>query len=161
MKPATLVLLLKGDPPAEILLGYKKIGFGQGKIAGIGGKIEPGETPAEAACRELTEETGMHVSPASLELGAVLEFRFPHKREWEHLVHVFTARAWEGTPAESNEIRPQWFPLDAIPYPRMWDDARYWLPSLLAGGKFRARFVFAPDNATVAQTDFSSLPPIS
>lgn len=157
MKPATLVLLLRGDPPSEILLGYKKINFGQGKIAGIGGKIEPGETPAEAARRELAEETGIRVSLPALELMAVLEFRFPHKAEWEHLVHVFTARAWEGTPAESNEIRPQWFPLDAIPYPRMWDDARYWLPRLLAGEKFRARFVFAPDNATVRQAEFSPL----
>ena len=41
MKPATLVLLLKGEPATEILLGYKKTGFGTGKITGIGGKSNP------------------------------------------------------------------------------------------------------------------------
>ena len=31
-----------------------------------GGKIEPGETPEEAACRELLEETGLALAPADL-----------------------------------------------------------------------------------------------
>ena len=38
MIDATLILILKGQPPTDILLGYKKIGFGQGKYAGFGGK---------------------------------------------------------------------------------------------------------------------------
>ncbi|HBY09281.1 MAG TPA: hypothetical protein DEH22_16440, partial [Chloroflexi bacterium] len=61
MRDATLVLLLKNHPVAEVLLGYKKIGFGQGKYTGFGGKVEPGETVAEAALRELTEETSVTV----------------------------------------------------------------------------------------------------
>ncbi|HIE56740.1 MAG TPA: 8-oxo-dGTP diphosphatase, partial [Anaerolineales bacterium] len=157
MKPATLVLLLKGNPTAEILLGYKKIGFGQGKFTGIGGKIEPGEKVVAAARRELAEETGVTVFSDSLVLAAVLEFRFPYKPEWEHRVHVFTARRWVGIPAESREIRPQWFPLDAIPYPKMWDDAYYWLPRLLKGENFEAKFVFKADNATVDQVKFFPL----
>lgn len=32
----------------------------------------------------------------------------------------------------------------------MWDDARYWLPGVLAGGNVRARFTFAEDDATVS-----------
>lgn len=31
-----------------------------------GGKIDPGETPAQAACRELREEIGLDVTPAQL-----------------------------------------------------------------------------------------------
>lgn len=35
-----------------------------------GGKIDPGETPAEAACRELYEEIGLSITP--LQLGEVI-----------------------------------------------------------------------------------------
>ena len=148
---------MKGNPVSEILLGYKKVGFGQGKFTGIGGKVEPGEAVIHAAQRELTEETGVTVTPAALELVAVLEFRFPYKAELEHLVHVFTARTWEGIPAESREIRPRWFPLEAIPYPKMWDDAHYWLPRVLDGEKLEAKFIFNRDNATVDEVTFKPL----
>jgi hypothetical protein len=37
----------------KLLLGFKKRGFGAGLYNGFGGKVEPGETPAQAARREL------------------------------------------------------------------------------------------------------------
>ena len=39
-----------------MLLGMKKRGFGTGKWNGFGGKVEVGETVADAAQRELEEE---------------------------------------------------------------------------------------------------------
>lgn len=36
---------------SEILLGYKKRGFGKGKWNGFGGKVDPGETIEHAAIR--------------------------------------------------------------------------------------------------------------
>jgi hypothetical protein len=30
-------------------------------------------------------------------------------------------------------MAPQWFPIDAIPYDKMWPDDRFWLPLLLQG----------------------------
>ena len=41
----------------EVLLGLKKTGFGQGRWVGLGGHIEDGEKPAEAAAREVAEES--------------------------------------------------------------------------------------------------------
>lgn len=38
---------------SQLLLGYKKRGIGQGLFNGFGGKVEPGETSAQAALREL------------------------------------------------------------------------------------------------------------
>ncbi|KII91254.1 hypothetical protein PLICRDRAFT_173137 [Plicaturopsis crispa FD-325 SS-3] len=47
----------------QILLGYKKRGFGIGKYNGFGGKVDAGETPAQAAARELhARGSGGHVS---------------------------------------------------------------------------------------------------
>jgi 8-oxo-dGTP pyrophosphatase MutT (NUDIX family) len=54
MGDRTLCFLIRGNPPTEILLGFKKAGFGAGKYAGISGKVEPGETTAMAAARELS-----------------------------------------------------------------------------------------------------------
>ena len=157
MQAATLVLLLKDHPVAEVLLGYKKIGFGQGKYTGFGGKVEPGETVAEAALRELTEETSVTVTPADLKYAALLEFYFPHKPAWSQRVSVYTARRWDGIPTESDEMIPQWFAVDQIPYAQMWDDGHYWLPFVLSGEKFQARCTFNADNATVKNVHVSPL----
>ena len=48
LKVLTLVFLRK---EGEVLLGYKKRGFGSGKWNGFGGKVEPGESVAEGAAR--------------------------------------------------------------------------------------------------------------
>jgi 8-oxo-dGTP diphosphatase len=158
MQNATLVILLKGDPVSEVLLGYKKIGFGQGKFTGIGGKIERDEMVTDAALRELAEETSVRIpDPDYLEFSSILEFRFPHKRSWEHRVFVFFTHHWEGVPVESNEVRPQWFAIEDIPYDQMWDDARHWLPLALSGEKFQARFKFRADNQTVGLVKFSPI----
>lgn len=134
----------------QVLLGVKLRGFGQGKVVGYGGKLEPGETVVEGAARELLEETGLRVTPDQLDEVAVLTFDFPNRPDWGHFIHVFLVRAWTGEPAGSDEITAEWYDLDAIPYERMWDDARIWLPRVLAGERLRATFVYADDNETVA-----------
>jgi 8-oxo-dGTP diphosphatase len=158
MQDATLILLLKGKPVSQVCLGYKKIGLGLGKYTGFGGKVEPGEGVAEAARRELAEETSVIIpNPENLDFRAILEFRFPRKRAWEQRVFVFCTHHWQGIPTESNEMIPQWYPIEEIPYHQMWDDARYWLPRVLSGEKFQAQFEYQADNATVAIVTFEPL----
>lgn len=149
MIEATLCLPVLGSPPTALLLGLKKKGFGEGKYVGFGGKIEAGESIPQAARRELEEESGLQVSVEHLEDSGRLTFVFPYKPEWDHLVHLFLIRQWQGQPRECDEIQPAWFRLDEIPYDRMWDDCRYWLPRALAGNFVAAHFTYAADNQTV------------
>jgi len=151
MRDATLVFLVIGNPVQEVLLGYKKAGFAQGKFNGFGGKVEAGETIEHATVRELEEEAGVRVAEHDLTQIAHLTFFFPARPEWDQVVHVFLARRWEGEPAESDEMRPAWYRVSEIPFASMWQDDPYWLPRVLTGQRVRAWFTFNPDNETVAE----------
>ena len=144
----TLVFLLNSGTN-QILLGLKKKGFGAGKIVGIGGKVEVGETIAAAALREVQEEIGVLIEQKELSAKGVLRFRFPTKPSWNQDVHVFTVSKWQGQPRESEEIQPIWTSTLEVPYQKMWDDARYWLPKLLQGQSVSAMITFAEDLETV------------
>jgi 8-oxo-dGTP diphosphatase len=65
-------------------------------------------------------------------------------------VDVFTTAEFSGEPAETGEIRPEWFRCADLPFGRMWDDARQWLPRVLDGERLHATFSYAADNQTVA-----------
>jgi 8-oxo-dGTP diphosphatase len=64
---------------ARYLVGIRPAGAAlAGRAEFPGGKIAAGETPAEAACRECREETGIRV--AVLEPLLVVEHDYPHGR---------------------------------------------------------------------------------
>ena len=58
------------------------------------------------------------------------------------LGHVFLAECFEGTPRETEEAAPIWFPVDSLPFDNMWEDDRLWLPRLLAGERLEGAFLF-------------------
>ncbi|SFR87861.1 8-oxo-dGTP diphosphatase [Agromyces sp. CF514] len=144
-------LLREHEGRTEVLLGRKRHGLGVGNFVGPGGKLEPGESAAEAMVREVLEETGIRVEPRDLEPRGLLSYHFPHRESWSQESSVFVARRWSGEPAASDELEPEWFALDEVPYATMWDDARFWLPGVLAGGTVRRTFVFGADLASVVE----------
>jgi 8-oxo-dGTP diphosphatase len=143
----------------ELLLGYKKTGFGAGRWVGIGGHVEEGEKPADAAVREVAEETSLIVPVDSLSHMAALTFVFPFRPAWDQTADVFVTTQFSGTPQESDEVIPTWFAETEVPFGGMWDDARYWLPLVLGGERVTATITFGEDCATVIAIDPPLVPP--
>lgn len=139
MKQVTLLFLRRDG---QILLAMKKRGFGVGKWNGVGGKADPGETPEQAAIRECEEE--VNVTPLNPKL--VGELHFFDLPEVEHYCYIYTATEWKGEPQETEEMRPQWFSVEEVPYATMWPDDIYWLPKLIANVPFKGRVVIENDN---------------
>ena len=137
---ATLVFVERGD---EVLLIRKKRGHGAGKVNAPGGRLEPGETPADCARREVHEEVGLRCG--TLAPAAYLRF---HDRTDGYDVRgfVFRTDAFEGDPIETAEASPFWCGWDDVPYDRMWQADRYWLPRVRAHGPVRGDFVFAGED---------------
>lgn len=123
----------------KILLGMKKRGFGVGRWNGFGGKIEESETIEQAALRELKEESG--ITAREMTKGGILEFSFENDPKILE-VHIFKVTDFIGEPTESEEMKPQWFSFDNIPFEQMWSDDKYWLPYLLDGKLFKGAFLF-------------------
>ncbi|MEK7108993.1 MAG: 8-oxo-dGTP diphosphatase [Patescibacteria group bacterium] len=148
MRQETLLFVLD-RANGKLLLAMKKVRFGAGKYNGTGGHVEEGETPVAAAVRETFEEAGVTVLPEHAEPRGAIHFSFEGKPDWERLVHVFLAEKWAGEPVESDEMVPEWFALDAIPYDRMWIDDKHWLPLVLEGKAIDAEFHFEGDGSAI------------
>ncbi|EQC41891.1 hypothetical protein SDRG_00747 [Saprolegnia diclina VS20] len=151
VKAYTLAFVLRTNRQGEreILLGTKKRGFGLGKTIGFGGKIEPSDkSVADAAARELMEEANIVVSGDNMHSMGTLLYTFTDRPQIMHM-HVYTVTTFHGDPSESDEMRPAWFPCDAIPYNDMWADEQFWLPSVLAGHRVFGQFDFAEDEVTI------------
>jgi 8-oxo-dGTP diphosphatase len=132
---AVLCFIFRQD---EVLLIEKLRGLGAGKVNAPGGRLEIGETPLQAAIREVQEE--ISVTPHELSQVGNLKFAFVDGYNLE--CWVFRAESHTGTPTNSPEAIPFWSHVNSLPYDRMWDDDREWLPFLLRSEAFQGEFVF-------------------
>lgn len=145
---ATLLFVVRDD---RVLLIHKKRGIGAGKINGPGGRVDRGESPIEAAVREVEEE--LRVTPIGVrKVGEVL---FQVLDGVSIRIHVFRADDCRGEPTETPEAIPLWTPLDTIPFDRMWEDDRLWFPRMLSGPPFEMRTLF--DGDTLLSHDLRDL----
>jgi ADP-ribose pyrophosphatase YjhB (NUDIX family) len=145
MKLSTLCYLVKNE---SVLLAMKKRGFGMGKYNGIGGKLEGGESYEESAVREIQEEIGVAVSAEDLEDMGFITFSSENPQlNWKS--KIFVVKNWRGTPVETEEMKPEWFLSNNIPYQKMWIDDSYWFPYTLRGERIDCEIYFNFDGTKV------------
>ncbi len=148
MQQATLCYCVKDG---TVLLGMKKSGFGKGKYNGFGGKVDAGESNEEAAARELFEESSLATDSTKLEKIAQIKFYFGEKPKFE--CHAYIARAWSGEPTETEEMAPEWFPIDAMPLSDMWVTDSVWLLAALRGEHVRGAMHFDESGSHVERIE--------
>ena len=139
----TLCIVHQGD---KVLLGMKKRGFGAGRWNGFGGKLKDGETIEECAARELKEEADI----VPKDLIPVGDLFFTNQDINEDLeVHLFKITEFDGEPIESEEMKPQWFNINEVPFAEMWPDDKIWFPLFLENKKFRGEFNFKDQDTLI------------
>lgn len=127
----------------RMLLKLATRGISKGNWNFPGGKQDNGESLEQCIKREVLEETGLKLR--RVEHCAKIKFHDNGKKEIDYVVHLYRASGITGTPHGGKEGRLKWFDLESIPYDRMWDDDRHWMPIFLSGRKFEAEFSFTKD----------------
>lgn len=139
MKLATLCYVRKDHQTLMIHRIKKENDIHQGKWNGLGGKMEPGETPEECAVREIFEESGLQVRNPLLK-GFLTFPAFAHDEDWYAFVFVVTE--FEGQLIESREGELAWIDDDEVPHLSLWEGDQIFLPWLDQPGFFSGKFVY-------------------
>ncbi len=146
MSDTRYVLMVVIDPATGFTVGItKKKGpaFLLGRVTFPGGKMEDGESPAQAASREMLEETGVSVPEADWQC---IEVRFGDGFE----LHVLAALSRKVLHARQLEEEPVWH----LAYTRHFEYARrqpaQYAPDFVEvlSGALNALGVPVPDTAT-------------
>ena len=106
------VLALDRDGAAILVEEYRH-GAGIVAVGTIGGGVEPGEPPAEAAVRELREETGC-VADELLSLGSTWANFGNHTNRVHHFLALGCSRVGDQALDESEDIVVHTLPLETL-----------------------------------------------
>ena len=137
---STLCYVQKGGKTL-MLHRNKKVGkIHDDKWNGLGGKMEPGESPEDCVLREVREESGLKISAPKLK-GLLTFPSFDGENDW--LVFVYAARKFFGKPyRESREGALRWVPTSKLPGLNLWEGDKHFLAWLKGPRLFSAKFVY-------------------
>jgi 8-oxo-dGTP diphosphatase len=109
----------------------------QGKWNGLGGKLDPGETPEECAVREIYEESGLRVRNPKLK-GIITFPAFDDFEDW--YVFVYLVTEFEGELIDSPEGNLQWIDNAELKNLNLWDGDPLFMAWLERKEIFSAKF---------------------
>jgi 8-oxo-dGTP diphosphatase len=139
MKLATLCYVKRDGQTLMIHRVKKENDMHHGKWNGLGGKLEPGETPEACAMREIYEESGLIASDPKLK--GILTFpKFANDEDW--YAFVFVVMQFTGELIDSPEGILRWIDDDQLLDLDLWEGDRIFLPWLERPGFFSAKFVY-------------------
>lgn len=143
MKLATLCYVMKDDKTLMLYRNKKENDYHEGKWNGLGGKLEPGETPEECALREVFEESGLKVSDSIMK-GIITFPLFDGKDDW--YVWCFTFKNFEGELIDSPEGHLEWIDNDKLNELNLWEGDKEFMPWLFQDKYFSAKFIYENGN---------------
>lgn len=139
MKLATLCYVKK-DAQTLMIHRIKRPGdMHAGKWNGLGGKMEPGETPEECAVREVFEESGLRVRNPRLR-GFLTFPAFANEEDW--YAFVFTITDFEGELIDPAEGHLAWIADEKLSELPLWEGDHLFFPWLERDDIFSAKFVY-------------------
>jgi len=100
----------------------------QGMYLPVGGKVEPGESIADCAIREVKEESGVQIN--SLELRGIHYIRQLDDRHHDWINFVYTSDNFTGEPVAGNEGHFEWVKRKHFPNIQLYDGDRIYLDYL-------------------------------
>lgn len=102
------------------------------KWLGVGGKIEPGESPEECILRETKEETGLNLT--DYKYRGKVNF---YSDQWEdEIMYLYTATGYTGQMIECNEGELQWIPMNQVMNLKLWEGDKIFLKLLIENAPF-------------------------
>jgi 8-oxo-dGTP diphosphatase len=139
MKLATLCYVRRSARTLMIHRVKKANDIHEGKWNGLGGKLEPGESPEECAVREILEESGLRA--ISMRLKGFLTFPlFARNEDW--YAFVFVVDEFDGELIDSPEGDLEWIDDEKLLTLNLWQGDRIFLPLLDQPGLFSAKIVY-------------------
>jgi len=117
----------------------KKNDMHEGKWNGLGGKLEPGETPEECVVREVREESGLLIKNPLLK-GLLTFPAFNGFDDW--YVFMFVAKEFEGGLIDSAEGDLRWIDDSELLNLNLWDGDKIFLKWMDEKGFFSAKFTY-------------------
>jgi 8-oxo-dGTP diphosphatase len=145
MKLATLCYIRRDHQTLMVHRIKKENDIHMGKWNGLGGKLEPGETPEECVIREIFEESGLSARNPTLK-GLITFPGFSNEEDW--YAFLFTVTDFEGSLIDSPEGRLEWIDDRVLLDLNLWEGDRIFIPWLDRPGFFSAKFTYK-DNRLV------------
>jgi len=110
-----------------------------GKWNGLGGKLEPGETPEECAIREVLEESGLKVRNPKFK-GLITFPGFANEEDW--YTFIFVIEHFEGELIDPSEGYLEWIEDTKLLDLPLWEGDHIFLKWLDRPGFFSGKFIY-------------------